>query len=242
MLQFLLKRKIIVGLFIAFIFGFGFYGISNLDKELFPPVTFNQAMIIVETEEMPAEDVEQFVTIPVEQALDSIKGVEGYESTTSTKDSFFMVDLTSEDGDETTKTIESKVNGLTNELHGVKNVTVMQASTEGQYELFMDISGGSLEEMSAFALDVVKPRLESLKEVNDIAIIGLEEKEINITLKPKKLETYDVAQEDIISTIEQTNINASIGSLSNEKGEPTIRWNTTFNDIKDIQRYSYSNK
>lgn len=235
MLQFLLKRKIIVGLFIAFIFGFGFYGISNLDKELFPPVTFNQAMIIVETEEMPAEDVEQFVTIPVEQALDSIKGVEGYESTTSTKDSFFMVDLTSEDGDETTKTIESKVNGLTNELHGVKNVTVMQASTEGQYELFMDISGGSLEEMSAFALDVVKPRLESLKEVNDIAIIGLEEKEINITLKPKKLKNYDVAQEDIISTIEQTNINASIGSLSNEKGEPTIRWNTTFNDIKDIQ-------
>src|SRR5690625_3721090 len=125
MLQFLLKRKIIVGLFIAFIFGFGFYGINNLDKELFPPVSFNQTMIIIETDEMPAEDVEQFVTIPAERVLENIKGVESYESTSSSSNSILIAEIASEKGDDITKEIESELNGLTNDFNGVNNVTVM---------------------------------------------------------------------------------------------------------------------
>lgn len=238
MLRFLMKKKLIVGLFIAFIFGLGFYGLNNLDKELYPSVTFNQALIMVETEEMPAEDVEQFVTVPVERALDTIKGVESYESTTSANDSFFIIHLASESVDDIAKDIENEMNSLANDLYGVKDIIVMQASTEGQYELFMDISGGELEEMSAFALDIVKPRLEALQEVNEVALSGVEEKEVAVTLKPKKLETYDVTEEDIINAIEQMNANASVGSLDEEDGNPTIRWNTTFADIKDIKNIS----
>ncbi|MEI3604344.1 efflux RND transporter permease subunit [Pseudogracilibacillus sp. SE30717A] len=235
MLRFLLKRKIIVGLFITLIFGLGFYGVTNLDKELFPSVTFNQTLIVIETEEMPAEDVEQFVTIPVEQVLENTKGVDSYESTTSTNDTFFIVDLENDNSNAVSKEIENEINGLTNELYGVKNVTVMQASTQGQYEFFMDISGGTLKEMSDFASDIVKPRLEALKEVNEVAISGLEEKEITITLKPKQLETYEITQEDIISAIEQSNTNTSIGSFKREEGDPSLRWNTKFNNINDIK-------
>lgn len=79
MLKFLLKRKIIVGLFIVFIFVAGFYSINKLNKELFPAVDFSQAMILVETEEMPAEDVEELVTKPIERQLDSLEGIKSYE-------------------------------------------------------------------------------------------------------------------------------------------------------------------
>src|SRR5690625_4327176 len=93
MLQFLLKRKIIVGLFITFVFGLGFYGVTNLDKELFPSVSFNHTLILIETDEMPAEDVEQFITVPAERVLDTIKGIESYESTSSPNDSIFIAEL-----------------------------------------------------------------------------------------------------------------------------------------------------
>ena len=235
MLRFLLKRKIIVGLFITFIFGLGIYSSTNLDKELFPSVTFNQTMIMIETEEMPAEDVEQFVTIPIENILDSMEDVHSYEATSSSDNSLFMVDLAAGNGDEVTKDIESKVKGLTNELHGMKDVFVMQASTQGQYEFFMDISGGSMEDMSAYALNVVKPRLESLKEVKEVLVAGTDEKEIIITLKPNKLAAFNLAQEDIVAAMEQMNMNAPIGTLHHEQSEPTIRWNTAFHHIKNIK-------
>ena len=235
LLKFLLKRKLIIGLFITLISGLGLYSMTNLDKELFPSVTFNQTLIMIETEEMPAEDVEQFVTIPVEDILDNMEDVKNYEATSSSNNSLFIVDLADGVGDEATKEIESEVNGLTNELHGINDIMVMQASTQGQYEFFMDISGGSMEDMSAYALNVVKPRLESLKEVNEVSISGIEEKEIIITLKPKKLAEFDLAQEDIAAVIEQMNTNASLGSLHKEQGDPAIRWNTSFHDMKDIK-------
>src|SRR5690625_901857 len=235
MLRFLLRRKIIVGVFIAFVFGLGFYGVTNLDKELFPSVSFNQTLVLIETDEMPAEDVEQLITIPAEHILETIKGVESYESTSSSYDSILIAELADEKGDTITKEIESEINNLTNNLPGVKSATVMQASTDGQYEFFMDISGDSLEEMSSFARDIVQPRFESLPEVNDVLITGLEEKEITITLKPEKLDTYEITQEEIISIIEQTNQNVSIGSLADETGETAIRWNTTFENLDDIK-------
>ncbi len=235
MIRFLLKRKIIVGLFVTFIFGLGFYSIFNLDKELFPSVTFNQSIIMIETEEMSAEDVEQFITIPIENILDSEEEVESYESTSSTDSSLIVFEIAEGASDDVTKDVENEVNALTNELHGINDVFVMQASTQGQYEFFMDISGSSLEEMSAYARDVVKPRLEALKEVNEVFVSGLEEKEIMITLDEKKLVEYDLAQEDIVDVMEQMNMNDSLGNLNEEQGDPAIRWNTAFHDIKDIK-------
>ncbi len=234
-LRFLLRRKLIVGLFVVLVFGLGFYGMSNLDKELFPDVKFNQSFIMIETDEMPAEDVEEFVTIPVEKMLDSMEDVNSYEATSSSNNSVFIIELADGASDEVTKDIENKVNEITNELHGINDVMVMQASTQGEYEFFMDISGGSVEEMSAYATDVVKPRLESLNEVNEVFVSGLEEKEIIITLQPKKLAAYEVTQEDIVAVMEQMNTNTTIGSLKKDKDDTAIRWNTAFHNLKDIK-------
>src|SRR5690625_4210182 len=196
---------------------------------LFPYTT------LFRSDEMPAEDVEQFITVPAERVLDTIKGIESYESTSSPNDSIFIAELANDKAEDITKEIESEINSLANDLHGIKDVTVMQATTDGQYEFFMDISGDNITEMSSFALDVVQPRLESLPEVNDVLISGLEEKEVTITLKPEKLDTYELTREDIIPIIEQTNQNISIGSLDEEKGDPAIRWNTTFKNLDDIK-------
>lgn len=234
-LRFLLKRKIIVGLFIVFIFGLGIYSINNLDKELFPSVKFNQTLIMIETEEMPAEDVEEFVTIPIENALEKIEDVKSYETTSSSSNSLFVVDLIEGADDDVTKDIENEVNSLTHEINGIDDVFVMQASTQGQYELFMDISGGDMKEMSDYASDVVKPKLESLQEVSEVFISGLQEKEIIITLEQEKLADYNMEQEEVIAAIEQMNTNTSMGNLEKEAGDPTIRWNTAFHSLKDVK-------
>src|SRR5699024_7447474 len=132
--------------FIAFILGLGIYSMNHSAKELFPSVKFNQTLSMIETEEMPAEDVEQFVTIPKEKALEKIDDVTSYETTSPTSSSLLVVHLSEGADDDVTKDIENEVNSLTNELNGINDVLVMQASTQGQYEFFMDISGGNMEE------------------------------------------------------------------------------------------------
>src|SRR5690625_5291785 len=112
MLSFLLKRKRIIGLFVTFIFVLGIYSFTKLDKELFPPLTFDQALVMVETDEMPAVDVEQFVTKPIEQAIESIEGVESYQSTSSIGNSTFYINMEKGNGNDITKEIETAVHRL----------------------------------------------------------------------------------------------------------------------------------
>ena len=235
MLSFLLKRKRIIGLFVTFIFVLGIYSFTKLDKELFPPLTFDQALVMVETDEMPAVDVEQFVTKPIEQAIESIEGVESYQSTSSIGNSTFYINMEKGNGNDITKEIETAVHRLQGDLHGIQDVYVMQASTDQPYEFYLDISGGSLEEMSDFATNIVKPRLEALREVREVLLNGLEEKEVVVELKSEKLEEYGVQHEEVMQAIQQANINEAIGELTSEKNDPWIRWNTTFSNLEDIQ-------
>src|SRR5690625_4267554 len=208
----------------------------KLDRELLPTITFNQAIIVVSTKEMPAEDIEQVVTKPIEQMLDSIDEVEQYISTTTMNDSTIYVDLSGNDSSQVVTEIESKVNNMTSQIQAIEDVFVMQATTSGQYEFVLDISGENMEKMSTFAHDIVKERLESLKEVSEVLVTGAVEKEIIVTLNEKKLQQYDVTKEDIVQQMEQMNTNRSIGTLENESDKPVLRWTETFQTKRDIEQ------
>lgn len=108
--RFLMKRKLIVGLFVAFIFLFGIYNISKLDKELFPEINFDQVFVSIETEDMPTIDGEQFIAQPIESALDSLPGVENYLTTITVGNITIVVDVEKGTGDTLTKDIETTIN------------------------------------------------------------------------------------------------------------------------------------
>lgn len=235
MFRFLLKRKLIVGLFITFIIIFGLYSFMKIDKELFPPISFDQSMVLIETEDMPATDVEQMVTEPIEKMLDSLEGVKNYESSSTIGNSSIFVTMEKEKGGDVTKEIEGSIKGMQDELHGVIDVFVMQLSTDQPYEFHMDISGESLEVMSDYSLNVLKPRLEALPEVREVGLAGLEEKEVIVSLHNDKLNELGLYQEDVIQSVQQMNMNASIGEIENENNELALRWDTTFETVEDIE-------
>lgn len=235
MLEFILKRKRVILLFALFVFVFGIYSISKLDKELLPVIEFNQTAVIMETEAVPAKDVEQFVTIPVEQAISNIKGVVDYSSTSAIGYSMVMVEVESGETDDVTKEIQATVNGLSSDISLIRNINVMEITTENPYETIYTITGESISEISDFSKNVLEPRLEALPEVRDVLLTGLEEKEVSIELHLNKLEEYGVQLDEVINFLQQMNVNTSVGKLESEDGAPSLRWNTGFTDIDDVR-------
>ncbi|MDY0409649.1 efflux RND transporter permease subunit [Paracerasibacillus soli] len=158
MLQFLLKRKKIIGLLVGFIFLLGTYATMKMDVELFPKIDFDQAIVMIDTDELPATDVEQLVTIPTEQMLTNVAGVKSYQSSSTTRGTSFTIEIDSGKGDEVTKELQSEVSSLAKQIPQVNDIFVMQVSTDNPYEFYMDITGGTMVEMSEFANQVVKKR------------------------------------------------------------------------------------
>ena len=74
-IAFSIRNKLIVGLFIFFLIGVGLYSMSTINLGAQPDITNNQVQIITQSPNLATEDIEQFVTYPVELAMANLPGV-----------------------------------------------------------------------------------------------------------------------------------------------------------------------
>ncbi|MEB1809504.1 MAG: efflux RND transporter permease subunit [Bacillaceae bacterium] len=234
-LNFLLKRKLIVGLMVVFVIFIGTYATTKLDQELMPPITFDGAVIHVDAGDMTTLDVEQRVTTPIEQTLLGIDGVEGFQSSSSVGNSTITIEIEEGRGEEVSNEVKSTLNGLKPQLDGVNEIHVFPYSMNGTYEFFMDISNGDKETMAIFAREVLEPRLEALPEVRDVDLVGMDQKEIIIELKHSKMEELGLNAQQIMGIIQQSNSEVALGVLNEEQNKPTVRWNTSIQNVNDVK-------
>ncbi|WP_335869536.1 efflux RND transporter permease subunit [Bacillus sp. 2205SS5-2] len=233
-LRFIVNRKILVGLLVSFVLALGGYAIFQLDKELFPPLDFDGAYVSVTAGEMPAIEVERNITTPLEQQILSMNGVEDVNSTSSIGRSSLNVTFERGKGEELSKEVERIANTALN-TPGVQDVFSDQYSTTQSYEFYMDLSDGDMAEMTTFAKGTLKPRLEALPEVGDVMLSGIQEQELAIEFDRDKVIQKGVSLQQAISAITEANTAATLGKLSGEDNTPTLRWNTTLENVENIK-------
>jgi len=79
-IHFSIKNKLIIGLLMLGLIGWGSYSITQLPIDAVTDITDNQVMIITTTPTLAAQEVEQLVTFPVEQTMVSIPGIQDMRS------------------------------------------------------------------------------------------------------------------------------------------------------------------
>jgi len=74
-ISFSIKNKLIIGLLtLALIIG-GIWSITKVPLDAVPDITNNQVQVITQAPNLGTEDIEQFVTYPVEVAMANLPGV-----------------------------------------------------------------------------------------------------------------------------------------------------------------------
>ncbi|WP_285615873.1 efflux RND transporter permease subunit [Pseudobacillus badius] len=237
-LKFIVQRKILIGLLTIFIMIIGGYSILKLDKELMPGIEMDGAFVEISAGEMSAAEVERTITIPLEQRLEAIDGIENTQSTTNIGRSSFQITFERGRGKELYKEVESAANALKTEVSDITDLTSGQYGTSQSYEFFLDVSGGNMEEMSSFAKNVLEPRLESLPEVRDVSLSGVLEHEAAIEFDRKKLTEKGLDIQQVTEAIQSANDEATLGELSGDKESPSLRWDTKLTNIEDIKNIS----
>ncbi|MBS4220197.1 efflux RND transporter permease subunit [Bacillus sp. FJAT-49711] len=234
LIEFIVKRKILVGLMALLIILLGCYSISKLDKELLPSIKMDGAYVEINAGEMAAIEVERTITTPLEQKLKGLNGVEEIQSTSSIGRSSLNISFKRGKGDELFKEVESMANSLKGSVTGITEVQSGQYGTSQNYEFFMDISNGNMKEMTDFAKNVLTPRLEDLSEVRDVALVGTVEHEVSIELDRGKMDKHLIDASEVIGAIQNINNEATLGEIDSA----SIRWNTKLaneNDVKNIK-------
>ena len=79
-IQFSIRHKLIVILFVLAIIGFGSYALSRIPLGATPDITNNQVQVITTSRNLSTQDVEKFLTYPVELEMANLPGVEEIRS------------------------------------------------------------------------------------------------------------------------------------------------------------------
>ena len=79
-ISFSIRNKLIIGLFIAGLIGYGTYETMRLPIDAVPDITDNQVQIITVAPSFGATDIERLVTFPIEQANSNIDGIQELRS------------------------------------------------------------------------------------------------------------------------------------------------------------------
>ncbi len=79
-ISFSIKNKLIVILFTLTIAGFGFYSVMNIPIGAVPDITNNQVQVITTSGNLSTQEIEQFITAPVELEMANLPGVEEIRS------------------------------------------------------------------------------------------------------------------------------------------------------------------
>ena len=235
LLKMIVQRKILVALMTVLILAIGSFSIIELDKELMPPVTMDGAYVEISAGEMAAIEVERSITNPLEQQIRGIEGVESVDSTSAIGRSSLQVTFEQGRGDDLFKEVETAATAAKGENAAITDVTSGQYGTTQSFEFYMDVSGGSMEEMTAFAKKVLEPRLEALPEVRDVSLAGVQEHEVIIEMDRSKLAEKGLDAAAVIGAIQQVNSEATLGELSSDDSSPSLRWNTKLENVEDVQ-------
>jgi HAE1 family hydrophobic/amphiphilic exporter-1 len=235
LILFIMKRKILVGLLAVLVLLIGAYSMQKLDKELFPAIDFDGAYIMINAGDLQAAEVERTITSPLEHRILAMDGVESIDSSSNIGSSSIHVFFERGRGEELFRELETIVSSSTATITSIRDVITGKYSTNQPYDFFMDVSGGSQEEMTAFAQDILEPRLEALKEVSDVLLVGVQEHEMIVEFNRDKLMNEGIDFSELIGLIQQANSEVTVGTLSGEKDSPSLRWDTRVKTINDIE-------
>ncbi|MFO7977848.1 MAG: efflux RND transporter permease subunit, partial [Bacteroidales bacterium] len=219
-----LKNKNTIFLLTLLLAVFGIFSYRTLPKELFPDVVIPIIMVQTVYPGNPPVDIENLITRPLENEINTITGIEELSSTSSQDNSSIFVEFETDiDIKVALQDVKDAVDRVRGDLPDdlPADPMVMDIDFSEFPIVNVNLSGDfSLNELKRFA-DYLEEEFEAIPEISKIEITGIDEREVQINVNPLVMDSYQISFTDIENAIAQENISIAGGSVL---FEDSTRW------------------
>ena len=228
LIRFFCKKHLLVNLITLIVLIGGVFAWQLTSKEELPDITFNTIRISTTYSGASAEDVEFYVTKPLEEVIQGIDGIYRLTSTSSSGRSNISVELDRfvKDIDKVLTEIQSQVSSvpLPEDIINEPRVRVFETSKKAIIDIALyDESKNLLDVPSRMNLQNLARGLESKllsqPEVFEVRRSGYLTEEVNVNVNPKKFSFYEIPLTDIGSEIQRNHVRAPSGTLKSGRNE-----------------------
>jgi len=230
------KTAIYIGMIIITIMGIGSY--NSLPKESFPDIVVPKFFISTVYAGNSPTNIENTITKPLEKKLKSIPGVRKLTSNSMQDVSLITVEFnTSVSVDKARQQIKDKVDEAKTDLPAslTRAPFVKELAFSELPIMYINIAGDmELSKLKVYA-DELKDRIEGLKEITEVKMVGAPDREIQVNLDMYKMQAMQMSMGDIERAIGSENISISGGQIPMDGTKRTISIKNEFKSIEEIK-------
>jgi len=240
-IQFFIDRPIWGNASIVIIVMFGLFTLFNTNRSFFPEQDPNRIIISVTYPGASPSEMEEGITIKIEQAIRGFEGIDEIKS--SSQENFAQVTIVAEDDtdmEQLFNDVDNAVNSISSFPAGTEPPTITMPKSFGMGSIvaFVGVSAKDKNVDVAELIDVsteVENELLNSESITEITPTGFPDKEIVISAKEQELLRYDVSLNEIALAIRTKNIDITTGVVRGKMEEMNIRSNNRSTEPKDIE-------
>lgn len=241
-IAFSLKNKAFTFIWVAILAVSGFISFKNMPIEAFPDVTNTQIVIITQWNGRSAEEVERFVTTPIELAMSPVQKKTSVRSTTMF--GLSIVKILFDDGVDDT----FARNQVNNQLRTVNLPDEVDPEVQPPYgptgEIFRyTLKSKTKDSRELLTLQnwVIDRALRGVPGVADINVFGGQDKVFELSIDPRALDKYNLTPLQVYDAVTKSNLNVG-GDVIEKNGQAyVVRGIGLVKSISDIGNITIQN-
>ena len=214
--------SMLVGAFVVFgVFAYPKIGVDDMPEMEFPVVTVTTIMPGADPETM-----EQEVSDPLEEAINTLSGLDTLQSVNveSVSQVIVMFDL-EKDADVAAQEVRDKVQATLGKLpQEIETPIIEKFDINAAPVMYFALYGAQpVQELTRLAEDVVKPALQQQNGVGAVTIVGGRERQIQIEVDPDRLRSYGLAASDVVAALQAQHLDMPGGRTLEPGRERNIK-------------------
>lgn len=249
-IAFSLKNKLIILLFTLGVFSFGIYSLFQISIGAVPDVTNNQVQVITTSRNLSTQDIEQFITYPVEIEMANLPGVKEIRSIS--KFGLSVVTIVFEDHLGTylpRQLIAEKIKSASEKIPNGFGTPEMGPITTGLGEIYqytLEVqpefkANYSVTDLRTIQDWVVKRQLSGIKGVVEINTWGGYLKQYEIAISSASLKAMNISMSEVFTALEKNNSIAGGAYIEKVNQSFFIRGEGKVKSLEDIENIVVKN-
>lgn len=239
-IQFFINRPIWGNATIAIILMFGLFSVFTMKRSFFPELDPARVVVSVFYPGASPAEMEQGITIKVEQAIKGLNGIERVDASSSENFANIRIKAyTGTDMEELLNEVKNAVNSINSFPVGAEKPTVTRLKSNGMSSTvaFVGVAAKSPDANMTDLTNVVnqiETDLLNTKEITQITKFGFPEKEISITVREQDLLRFNISIQEIALAVGSKNIDITTGIIRGGIEEMSVRSNNRTSAAEEI--------
>ncbi|WP_215225718.1 CusA/CzcA family heavy metal efflux RND transporter [Echinicola shivajiensis] len=251
LIDFSIKNKLIISLFTIALIITGIWAVRQIPIDAVPDITNNQVQLITQAPNLGTEDIEQFITYPVELAMANLPGVEEVRSVS--RFGLSLVTIVFDDNMDTylpRQLVAEKLNVVRDEIPAGFGAPMIGPISTGlgeiyQYTLEIDPAykdSYTVTDLRTIQDWIIRRQMAMVPGVVEVNAFGGKIKQYEVAVAPDELRAIGISILDIYEALQKNNQNTGGAYIERSHQANFIRGEGLVRNLNEIRNITISNE